>query len=266
MTMKYKITLEYDGTNYSGWQTQKNAKSIQEKLINAAAELLECDVDIQGSGRTDAGVHALGQVAHLVTSKKMMPTLMLDGLNSLLPSNINVLNVEEAPISFHARHSAKARSYIYLISKCRTAFGKRFVWWVKDPLNFHKMQSAIELFLNFHDFTSFVDKRRDKDLSSTVMIHSINLTDYGSLIVLRIIASHFLWKMVRRVTGILVEAGKGNISKSAVEDLLVNKSDMPAKFTAPPSGLFLEKVFYEGDQLKTVSTLPLAVFIGNHQK
>jgi tRNA pseudouridine38-40 synthase len=249
--MKYKLILEYDGTNYSGWQTQQNAKSIQGTLIDAARDLFGTDVDVQGAGRTDAGVHALGQVAHLSVSKKMPPVKIREGLNDRLPSNINILNVEEAAADFHARHHAKARSYIYIVSKSRTAFGKKYVWWVKDALNVKTMQSAAAILHDFHDFASFADKRRDKDASTTVLINHISVTEYGNLIVLRMVASHFLWKMVRRIMGILVEVGRENISKRDMEALLTRKSDMPAKFTAPPSGLFLEKVFYQKDKLDT---------------
>ncbi|MBN1382005.1 MAG: tRNA pseudouridine(38-40) synthase TruA [Deltaproteobacteria bacterium] len=246
--MKYKITLEYDGTNYSGWQNQKNAKSIQGTLIHAAQKLFGPDVDIQGAGRTDAGVHALEQVAHLSVSKKMPAVKIRDGLNDLLPANINILKVEEAPTTFHARHHAKARSYIYIVSKSRTAFGKKYVWWIKDPLNIRQMRTTLSVFKDFHNFASFADKRRDKDSSDMVLISHISLSERDDLIFIRIVASHFLWKMVRRLVGILVEVGRGNLSKADVEDMLVRKSDIPAKFTAPPSGLFLEKVYYSTDK------------------
>ncbi|MCX5840643.1 MAG: tRNA pseudouridine synthase A, partial [Deltaproteobacteria bacterium] len=127
---RYKLTLEYDGTSYSGWQTQKNARSVQGTLIRAAQAIFGQAVDIQGAGRTDAGVHALGQVAHLETAGTLPPQKILHGLNDHLPSNINVLKVESVHARFHARHQAVARTYIYLISKYRTAFGKRYVWWV----------------------------------------------------------------------------------------------------------------------------------------
>ncbi|MBN1472703.1 MAG: tRNA pseudouridine(38-40) synthase TruA [Syntrophaceae bacterium] len=243
---KYKLTIEYDGTNYSGWQIQKNAKSIQGTLIAAAQSLFGTHVEIQGAGRTDAGVHALGQVAHLTASGKMHCVKIREGLNDNLPSSVNITNVKEAPWSFHARHDAQARSYIYVLSKSRTAFGKKYVWWVKDKLNVKKMQSSSDIFLNMHDFASFTDKRIDKESSTAVLIHHIRVMESGDLIVLRIVASHFLWKMVRRITGILVEVGRGNMNHYDVEHFFAQKSSIPAKFTAPPSGLFLEKVFYDG--------------------
>jgi len=247
---KYKIILEYDGTSYRGWQTQENAKSVQGTLLEAARKLFGEKVEIQGAGRTDAGVHALGQVAHMGTTKGMPPRKILEGLNDLLPSNINILSVEEVPLSFHARHYAQARSYVYVISKHRTAFGKRYVWWVRDVLDIEKVKSACALFEGFHDFVSFADKRLDKDASTKVKLESAEVQVVGDLIVLRFVGSHFLWKMVRRMVGILVEVGRGKLTYRDVKKLLEQPSDVPAKHTAPPSGLFLERVFYEGDPKK----------------
>jgi tRNA pseudouridine38-40 synthase len=261
---KYKITLEYDGTNYNGWQSQKNAKSIQATILRAAEMVLGETVEIQGAGRTDAGVHALAQVAHLETSKKISPQKLLFGLNDHLPASINILHVKEVPLSFHARHHAIKRSYIYLISKERTAFGKKYVWWVKDTLDLKNMRDIYPLFSGFHDFVSFADKRRDKNASTLVKIEFIEVKSLDALIVFRIVASHFLWKMVRRIVGILVEAGRGNLSRRDVEQIFISPSDVPARYTAPPSGLFLEKVFYEGDALKPLK-LPMIPFFPDHR-
>lgn len=252
MRYKYKITLEYDGTSYRGWQTQKNARSVQDTLVRAAEKLFGTKVDIQGAGRTDAGVHALAQAAHLDTTIQLPPRKIREGLNDLLPSNINILHVEEAPISFHARHYAEARSYLYIISKQRTAFRKRYVWWVRDLLDVEKMRSACSLFQGFHDFSSFADKRLDKDASTKVKIAVAEILEAGDHIVLRFVGSHFLWKMVRRMVGILVEVGRGNLSYNDVREILEKHSDIPAKHTAPPSGLFLEQVFYDGNIEKPV--------------
>ena len=247
---KYKITLEYDGTSYRGWQSQKNARSVQDTLINAAGKLFGEQVEIQGAGRTDAGVHALTQVAHVGITKPVPLRKIQEGLNDLLPSNINIIDVEEVPVSFHARHYAVGRSYIYLISKHRTAFGKRYVWWVRDKLDVKKMQTAGRVFQGFHDFVSFADKRMDKDSSTKVKLDTVEIKEVDDLIILRFVGSHFLWKMVRRMAGILVEVGRGNLTLQDVEAMLEQPSDLPAKHTAPPSGLFLEHVFYEGDAEK----------------
>ncbi|MHB9096890.1 MAG: tRNA pseudouridine(38-40) synthase TruA [Syntrophales bacterium] len=252
---RYKLTLEYDGTGFSGWQTQTNARSIQGTLIDAARELFGGDVDLQGAGRTDAGVHALAQVAHLEAPHCLPPPRILYGLNDLLPAPINILKVEEAPAGFHARHQARQRSYLYLISRARTAFGKRYVWWVKDDLDLDRMRAAAEIFRGFHDFASFADKRIDKHLSTEVQIDRTELATWGDLIVFRIAGSHFLWKMVRRLVGIMVEAGRGRLSAAEIAQMLSAASALPAQCTAPPSGLFLARVLYEGDRLAPL-TLP----------
>jgi tRNA pseudouridine38-40 synthase len=247
---KYKITLEYDGTNYSGWQTQKNARSIQETVIKAAQKFLNTPVEVQGAGRTDAGVHALAQVAHLEAAKKSNPETLRIGLNDNLPANINILRVENAPPRFHARHHAVSRSYLYLIARRRTAFGKRYVWWIKDNLDVKKMRQSLNIFSGFHDFASFADKRMDKDTSTQVNIEQVQLTEFGDIIALRITGSHFLWKMVRRIAGVTAEVGRGRFNIRDIEQMLNSYSDIPAQFTAPPSGLFLESVLYEGDPLQ----------------
>ncbi|MEE9911709.1 MAG: tRNA pseudouridine(38-40) synthase TruA [Deltaproteobacteria bacterium] len=252
--IKYKMVLEYDGTNYSGWQAQKNAKSIQGTLIDAAQKFLNASVDIQGAGRTDAGVHALGQVAHLECERKLNCETLRIGLNDLLPAGINILSVETAHPRFHARHSAVSRSYLYLIAARRTAFGKKYVWWVKDNLNVGKMNQTLAVFEGFHDFLSFADKRMDKDTSTKVRVEGISLKELNSLIAVRITGSHFLWKMVRRIVGITVEAGRGNITAQDAALMLRTYSEVPARLTAPPSGLFLEKVLYEGDTLPDIQT------------
>ena len=167
-------------------------------------------------------------------------------LNDLLPHDINILEVVKASSGFHARHDAKTRSYLYQISKRRTSFGKNYVWWIKDKLDFKKMESASKLFIGLHDFSSFSDDD-PQEKSTKVMIDKIQIKEDGDLILIRIIGSHFIWKMVRRIVGVLIEVGRGKKSENDIIDYLNKKSNEPAKYTAPPSGLFLEKVIYEND-------------------
>lgn len=209
-------------------------------------------MDIQGAGRTDAGVHALGQTAHLECAHKLDCETLRIGLNDHLPANINVLSVQNAHPRFHARHSAVSRSYLYLIARRRTAFGKKYVWWVRDQLHTDKMRKALSIFKGFHDFTSFADKRMERNSSTKVLVESIELQEFNGLIAIRITGSHFLWKMVRRMIGMTVEAGRGKISAGELEQMLLADSDVPARHTAPPSGLFLEKVLYDGDKLPPI--------------
>ncbi len=246
---RFKLYIEYEGTRYSGWQIQKNAKTIQGKLIEAAEKIFQGEkVDIQGSGRTDAGVHAICQVAHLDVKTVLAPEIIKMKLNDELPLDINILEVEKTTSKFHARHNAKSRSYLYQISKRRTAFGKPFVWWIKDKLDFKKMEKASKLFLGMHDFVSFADKDTEEK-STKVLIENIQMKELESMILIRIVGSHFLWKQVRRMIGVLVEIGRGKFTEKDLIYFLEKESKEPSKYTAPPSGLFLEKVLYDNDKL-----------------
>lgn len=248
----WKLTIEYEGTRYRGWQEQINAKTVQDALKNAAMGLFEGPVELIGGGRTDAGVHAIAQTAHLKGKKFLKPHEIQYGLNDRLPADINILDVRTVTAEFHARHSAVARAYLYQISTRRTAFGKPFVWWVKDPLDAKRMARVASLFEGRHNFASFcdVDSQADEKIKSTVTEVKVSRVETsGDLILYRIVATHFLWKMVRRLAGVLVEAGRGNLSENDVKRLLKEHSRDAAPWTAPPSGLFLEKILYPGDTL-----------------
>jgi tRNA pseudouridine38-40 synthase len=244
------MTLEYAGTRYSGWQIQKNARTVQGEIRRTVAEITrKSDFEIYGSGRTDAGVHALGQVAHLDVETRLAPEPLRLLLNDRLPPDIHVLSLVRAAPRFHARHDAVGRSYLYQISRRRTAFGKPYVWWVKDELSLAKMRVAARLFGGMNDFRSFTDQKVE-DGSTKVLLREVTVVEDGALILIRIVGSHFLWKMVRRIVGVLAEAGRGAMSEVEVKALLARKSRAPAALTAPPSGLFLERVFYESDPVE----------------
>lgn len=246
----YKLTLEYDGSKYSGWQDQTNARTVQGELKKAAAGLLGGEIDIQGAGRTDAGVHAVGQVAHikLTRAPKLTASEILRELNDRLPSSVAVLACEEAEPRFHARHHAVSRAYFYQISTRKAALSKRYVWWIKEPLNVERMQAAAALIPGRHDFAAFraLDKSKPEE-STIVVVESAEVGIDDHLIVFRIEASHFLWKMVRRLAGTLVKVGLGEVSvaefKAAIEGKASPRLDIAA-WTAPASGLFLESVRY----------------------
>ncbi len=248
--MKFKLFIEYDGTNYSGWQKQNNAKTIQGTLIKSiesAFKKLKGDnmiIDLQGSGRTDSGVHAIEQVAHLECKTMLPPHILKYKINYELPSDINILDLKKADSKFHARHSAISRQYLYRISKRRTAFEKKYVWWVKDKLDVSEMQNTCRLLKGIRDYRSFSEPDKENK-SSKVLVEMADITEDNELILFRIKASHFLWKMVRRITGSLVEVGRGNITTEMFKSYFDDYSTDPAKFTAPPSGLFLEKIHYE---------------------
>lgn len=246
----FKLYIEYDGTRYSGWQMQKQSKTVQGKLLEIASQIFKGEkIDIQGSGRTDAGVHAICQIAHLDVKTMLAPEIIRMKFNDELPHDICVMEVEKANPKFHARHDAKSRSYIYQISKRRTAFGKPFVWWIKDKLDVEKMNKASKIFIGMNNYVSFAEKD-ELEKSTKVLIEDVQLKEEGDLILIRIIGSHFLWKMVRRMVGVLVEVGRGKLAEKDIKYFLEHESPTPAKYTAPPSGLFLESVTYENEKMK----------------
>ena len=244
--MKLKLTIEYAGTRYSGWQVQKNARTIQGELEAAIREAGARPIELYGSGRTDAGVHALAQVAHLDIETDVPPETLRRRINENLPSDINVLRAERVRHRFHARHDAIARSYLYQISRRRTAFGKAYVWWVKEELDIEAMRHAAARFVGMHDFQSFSDDDPDEK-STQVLVETLDIELHGDLILVHIEGSHFLWKMVRRLVGVLVDVGRGTLTSDAAAGLVEQRSTLPARLTAPASGLFLERVYYPGD-------------------
>ena len=251
----WKITLEYDGTKYHGWQEQNNARTVLGELRQAAGELFGEPCDMQGSGRTDAGVHAIAQVVHLrvETHRGWKAFEIQYGLNDRLPSDIVVLDVEETSPAFHARHDAVSRSYVYQIAIRKTAFAKRHVWWVKEKLEQAPMMEAAKLLAGRHNFVNFVAKDPSKPGESTIVhVESAHLEMDDFMLVFHITASHYLWKMVRRIVGTLVKVGLKEVTVAQFAELLEGKSmpELPVpEWTAPASGLFLERVLYPGDEV-----------------
>jgi len=265
---RFKLTIEYAGTRYSGWQKQKNARTVQGEIERAIGELTrDKTFEFYGSGRTDAGVHALRQVAHLDLRKPLPAETIRRGINDALPADIHILAVDTVPHRFHARHSAVARSYIYQVSRRRSAFAKPFVWWVREPLDADRMTAAAARLVGMNDFQAFSDDDPDEK-STEVLVEDVTIADDGDLILIRVAGSHFIWKMVRRMVGVLAEIGKGAMPVEHIDSLLsaahpsgfarIASADQktglrglscptPAELTAPASGLFLERVFYEGD-------------------
>jgi tRNA pseudouridine38-40 synthase len=244
------LTIEYDGTGYSGWQEQSNARTVAGEIRRAAEQFLGAEVELHGSGRTDAGVHALAQVAHLRARLKSAPhaSEFVRALNSDLPAGISILRIEPVDNRFHARHDAVRRSYIYQISTRKRAFEKRYVWWVKESLDVAAMQAAAAKLAGRHDFECFRAPDPSKPSESTiVVVDAASVEVDQDLILFRIEASHFLWRMVRRIVGVLVKLGKRELTQAEFEALLDARCDPKwnvASWTAPAAGLFLEQVTY----------------------
>jgi tRNA pseudouridine38-40 synthase len=249
---RFKLLIEYAGTRYSGWQIQKNARTVQGEIDRAVAVATgRREFELYGSGRTDAGVHALAQVAHLDVYTTLAPELLRRKINDELPADIHIRSIDKAPHRFHARHDARSRSYLYQISRRRTAFAKPFVWWIREPLNVSSMRSAASRFIGMKDLEAFTDDDPDEK-STRVLLDRLELAECGALILIRVQGSHFLWKMVRRIVGVLAAVGRGAMTMEQVDALiqgreLAGAALTPASLTAPAAGLFLEGVYYEGD-------------------
>jgi tRNA pseudouridine38-40 synthase len=248
---RYKLTIEYDGSPFVGWQRQANGRSVQEAIEDALAGLTGERPTLRGAGRTDAGVHALAQVAHVRVERALDPAALPARVNAHLPSDIHVLGCELAPLRFHARHAALSRAYVYQLARRRTAFAKKYVWWVERELDLERMRRALALTVGEHDFVQFCDKPKDHK-STQVNVVRAELAESGALVLLRFEASHFLWRMVRRLTGTLVDVAAGELEVAEFARLIETTPldaarGLVSERTAPPSGLFLERVRYAGD-------------------
>jgi len=257
---RFRLLIEYEGTRYHGWQQNAGVKTVQGELLNACELLFNTKrIELYGAGRTDAGVHALGQVAHLDVPTQMHAETIHGRLNEILPYDIHILTMEKCDPIFHARHNAVARSYVYVISRRRSAFGKRYVWWVKEDVSVDKMKEASALFMGFHDFSSFGATTNDEK-STQVNINHIDVSESGNLILIHILGSHFLWMMVRRITGVLVHTGKGKLTLKEIQSFIDRHTERPSQLAAPPSGLYLERVYYPGEPLEYHPKIPVVIY------
>jgi len=239
-----KLTLAYDGSFYHGWQRQPHLPTIQQTLEEALFRLTGNRTSVYGAGRTDAGVHALAQVAHFTSAAPFPPTTWVRGLNAMLPADIVVLEAETVPPPFHARFSACGKVYVYFIRQgaLRSPF-QRHAWHCRGPLNLHRMRQAAKALEGEQDFTSFC-AADGESLRRTVQLRSFTLEKKGERIRIRIEASHFLKQMVRNLVGFVVEVGLGRRSVLEIPDILAARDRRRAGPTAPPQGLFLLEVQY----------------------
>ena len=257
---RFKLLIEYAGTRYSGWQIQTNARTVAGEIERAVHDVTRRrEFELYGAGRTDAGVHALGQVAHLEIYTDLPPDTLRRRVNDALPADISIRRIDKVAHRFHARHHAEARSYLYQISRRKTAFFKPFVWWIKEPLDVARMREAAAPFVGMQDYASFsADEPGEK--STRVLVDRLEIGEDGDLVLVRIVGSHFLWRMVRRIVGVLAAVGRGELTPAHAGGLLDERSDLPATLTAPASGLFLESVYYRGDEgpgpLRAVASVP----------
>jgi len=243
-----KIVLQYDGTAYAGWQRQDNGVAVQAMLEDALEPIEGSPVVVHGAGRTDAGVHALGQVATATLAVTMEPPALARALNAVLPRDIRVLAVEEAEPGFHARFSATGKVYEYRIVNATliSPFLHRYAWHVGQPIDMDKVREASALLLGARDFAAFQGSRA-MVMSTERTIRSIEWEDGGGYdlpLVMRIEGDGFLRHMVRNIVGTLVEVGVGRWQPSHVTEILASRDRTQAGPTAPAHGLFLVRVIY----------------------
>jgi tRNA pseudouridine38-40 synthase len=252
----YRLDIEYDGTKFAGWQVQASGRTVQGVLLDALRTITgQRDLDLQGAGRTDTGVHALGQVASLRTRRALEPRLLCGELERALPADLAVLAVRAAHPRFHARHDAIARVYRYQITRRRSAFGKRTTWWVPEPLDARRMAAAARAFEGRHDFRAFA--RRAGEAESTIVeVAACRIAALGEYTLVRVVGSHFLWNQVRRMIAVLVAVGRGTARPEDVVGWLTGRAAPPAG-AAPAAGLFLEAVRYAGERAELPPLVPV---------
>ncbi len=246
--MRYKITIEYDGTNLLGWQKQNEGVSVQYYLETALQGFTHQKIDIFGAGRTDAGVHALGQVAHFDLETSMDLFHIREAFNAhlrILEAPVAVIEVEEAAPDFHARFSAIGRGYIYRILNRRapTVLQKNRVWTVSYPLDIERMREGAKYLLGYHDFTSFRGAGCQA-LSPLKTLDKLEIITNGAEISFAVEARSFLYHQVRNMVGTLKSVGDGHLTPEDVKTILEQKNRVYAGATAPSCGLYLNKVMY----------------------
>ncbi len=239
-----RLTLEYDGTDFQGWQVQKDARTVQGELEKVLEEILKEPVRVVGAGRTDAGVHALGQVAHFRTEKRIPLDGLRKGLNALLPDDVVVLEAAEAAPDFHARFSATGRAYRYVITRRRRAIGRHYAYFCEGPLDLSAMQRAAEQILGEHDFRAFCQASAEVN-HYRCHVRSARWEDRGEEIWFEIEANRFLHNMVRILVGTMMEIGRGFWTVERIRELLASGDRTEAGRTVPPHGLYLLRVMYD---------------------
>jgi tRNA pseudouridine38-40 synthase len=242
----FKMIIEYDGAAYCGWQRQKNGVSVQQVLENLIQLIANEKVTVIGSGRTDAGVHALNQVASFKSSTRLPAEILFRGLNGLLPEDIVIKELEEVAIDFHAQHDARGKIYIYKICNkpLRPALERSYFWFIRHPLDLNSMEKAAAYLIGRHDFSCFCATGSDiKDRVRTVNGISI-VKGKDGLLEITVESEGFLKYMVRNIVGTLVEIGKGKRPPEEMKEIIDSRDRNIAGITAPACGLYLKEVKY----------------------
>lgn len=249
----FKLTLSYDGTTYAGWQIQANANTIQAELERALHEVTGEQIRVVASGRTDAGVHALAQVVSFSSATHLSAEVLAKAIDANVPKDIGILDVREAPAGFHAIRDAVRKRYRYVIQDGPTCdvFGRAYAWYVPTRLDVESMRVAAQMLLGAHDFSSFEASGSERATSvRTITDLPVERRpgDHLDRIIIEIEADGFLYNMVRNIVGTLVEVGRGKQSADWVAKVLAAKDRTLAGMTAPPHGLYLVRVGYDGEE------------------
>jgi tRNA pseudouridine38-40 synthase len=239
----YKITIQYDGTRYAGWQFQENATSIQEVISNSIKQILQEEINLIGAGRTDAGVHALGQVANFELSKELDLFKFKYSLNSVLPDDISIANIEPVDEKFHARFSAKKRSYIYLISNQKSPFFDHYSYTLFSDFNQDKLNELSSALIGTQDFTSFC-KINTEVQNKICEVYEARWRKQKKLFIFYIEANRYLYGMVRAIVGSLLKAYSSEEGMNYLKNIFIQKDRNAAADAVPAKGLFLYKVKY----------------------
>jgi tRNA pseudouridine38-40 synthase len=239
----YKLTIQYDGTDYAGWQIQENALTVQEVISNSIKQILQEEISLVGSGRTDAGVHALGQVANFKLSRKLDLFKFKYSLNSVLPYDISVLDIEIVDENFHSRFSARNRSYLYLISNQKSPFFNRYSYTYFSDVNAEELTKLSSTLIGVRDFTSL--SKTNPDVQNRMCnVYQARWRRQKNLLIFYIEANRFLYGMVRAIVGSLLKAYSSENGINYLKNILEQKDRNCASDAAPARGLFLYKVKY----------------------
>lgn len=240
-----KLVIEYDGTAFHGWQSQINARAVQDEVSNAVKIVTGEECELIGASRTDTGVHALGQVANFLTASNIPPDKYVYALRSVLPDDVVIKRSEEVPADFHSRYSAKGKRYRYLIynSVSASALLRNRAWHIPQRLDFNAMCKAVPYFTGTHDFSAF-RASGSSTKTSTRTIHEAELDKDGDIMCFTISGSGFLYNMVRIIAGTLFEVGCGKIDPDSIPEIIEGRDRKKAGITAPAHGLYLEEIFY----------------------
>lgn len=246
--IKYKLILSYDGTYYAGWQIQPNAVTIQELVTKALERFLGQKIHLIGAGRTDAGVHAIGQVAHFILPLPIDQGLFLRAANGILPPDIRILSIEEVSSSFQAQYSAIGKIYHYhlWLDPVQSPFKRLYSAHIRSKMHIPLLKEASQYFIGTHDFSAFANSTHEGAASRDPIrtIHRLDLIEQEGGFRLEFEGNGFLYKMVRNITGLLLEVGRGSIPIYAIPEIFASRDRRQAPMGAPAHGLFLVRVIY----------------------